>query len=238
DLVKLQKTGWSLVVVHGGGDVVSRWLGKMNIVTPFVGGLRVTDKASLDVVIAVLAGLVNKELVAAINALGGNAVGLSGVDGKIAEAKIKDEKLGRVGEVVNINTGLIQSVIDRGFLPIIAPVSCALDGGVGAGLILNVNGDTLAGALATALRADRLIFLTDVDGVKGKDGKIIEQLTADRAKELIDSGIINKGMIPKVEAGILASRTASITRIINGTKASALMDEITGKSRGTGIVKA
>lgn len=238
DLITLQKAGQSLVVVHGGGDMISDWLGRMDIKSTFIGGFRVTDETTLSVVVAVLAGLVNKELVAAANGLGGKAFGMSGVDGSLIEARIKDERLGLVGEVTKVNTALIDAMLKAGFMPLIAPIGWKLPSARTKAVLLNLNGDTLAGALAAALEADRLIFLTDVDGVMGKDGSLIEELVPDKARGLISSGAVSKGMIPKVEACLAAVKKTRLVRIINGTMPNALLNEMQGKLRGTTVVKA
>ncbi len=238
DLVALQKAGHSLVVVHGGGDMISEWLARMDIKSSFVGGFRVTDETTLGVVVAVLAGLVNKELVAAANGLGGKAFGMSGVDGSLIEARIKDESLGLVGEVTKVNTTLLEAMLQAGFMPVIAPIGWKLPSARTKAVLLNLNGDTVAGALAAALEAERLIFLTDVNGVMGKDGALIEELVPDKARALISSGAVSKGMIPKVEACLAAVKKTRIVRIINGTMPNALLNEMGGKLRGTTVVRA
>jgi len=233
DLVALQREGKTLVVVHGGGDVITQWLSRQGISTRFEKGLRVTDHETLGVVVAVLCGLVNKELVAAIQSLGGRAIGLSGVDGGLIEARMKDEKLGYVGEVVKINPEPIEAILKRGYIPIIAPL------GLGAkGEKLNVNADTAAGEIAAALGAERLIFLTDVPGVLDSSGKSLPRLSADAASSLIGSGVVSGGMIPKVEACLGALSTVPIAQIVDGREPHALLNAVAGKSGGTTIVLA
>lgn len=237
DLVTLQRVGIPLVVVHGGGDAINGWLNRLDIKSPFHSGYRVTDESTLLVVVAVLAGLVNKLLVASVNGAGGKAFGFSGADGSLVEARVKDENLGLVGEVDKVNTGVIDMVLKGGFIPLIAPVGWRPPTAKSKETLLNLNGDTMAGALAAALKAEELIFLTDVDGVLDGNGELIEELDAGTARELIASGVIKGGMIPKMEACLVALEKRGTTRIINGTVPHALVKEIEGKGRGTTIVK-
>ena len=231
DLVSLQKRGKQLVVVHGGGELITDWLKRLGIPTRFVGGLSVTDAETLKVVAAILAGLANKELVAAIQALGGKALGLSGVDGGLLEATIKDVELGYVGEVVKVNSAPLFPIFEAGYMPVIAPLSFQPSTGV----LLNVNGDTAAGAIAAEIGAERLIFLTDVAGVCDSSGKLIPRLSPKEARALLDSGIASGGMIPKLEACLRALPRVSVTRIIDGRVPHALVEEIEGKGKGTTI---
>jgi acetylglutamate kinase len=178
DVVTLQKHGKSLVVVHGGASVVTEWLSRQNTATQFIRGERVTDKAALEMVTAVLAGLVNKEIVASINCLGGQAVGISGVDGALIQSKIRNEEMGYVGEVVKVNTGLLEALLRAGFIPVVATLSLhSFDRTDDAPLILNINGDPLAGEIAAAIGAEKLIFLTDVAGISDRDGKLLPRLS-------------------------------------------------------------
>jgi acetylglutamate kinase len=187
DIVTLYKKGFLPVVVHGGGNKVTEWLDRMGISTSFVRGLRVTDEETLHVVIAVLAGLVNKELVATINTLHGRAIGLSGVDGGLIQAKIERPGMGYVGEVVRINPESIIAVLGAGFIPVIAPGGFKLPGEDNDPvMILNINGDVGASEIAIALKAEKLIFLTDVPGVQDGEGELISRLSAEEAKSLID----------------------------------------------------
>ena len=231
DLVALQKEGKTLVVVHGGANIVSEWLSRLQISTRFENGLRVTDRQSLDVVAAVLCGLVNKELVIGIQSLGGRAIGLSGVDGGFIEARIKNAELGYVGEVVKVNPEPIEAVVKGGYIPIIAPLGLAAKGEK-----LNVNGDPAAGDIAAALEAGRLIFLTDVPGILDSSGKLLPRLSADEASSLIGSGVVSGGMIPKVEACLRALSTVPITQIVDGREPHALIQAMAGKGDGTTIV--
>ena len=235
DLVTLQKRGIPTVVVHGGGDVVTDWLTKLQIPTTFIQGLRVTDARTLKVVVAVLAGLVNKELVAEIETRGGKAIGLSGIDGGLLQARVKDAKLGLAGEVVKVNPEPLKAVLEAGFLPIIPPLSLYPSPSSGEGFILNVNGDEAAGEIATAIGAEKLVFLTDVAGICDSSGKLIPKLSPQEARSLIDSGVASGGMIVKIEACLRALGTVPITRIIDGRIPHALLKEIEGRGEGTTI---
>ncbi len=239
DLVELQKQGKSLVVVHGGAKVTSEWLARLGIPTSFVNGLRVTDAETLKVVAAALGGLVNKELVVAIQALGGKAVSLSGCDGNLLWASIKSPELGYAGEVVAVDPTPLKLLLDAGYMPVVSPVSF---GSVeGRTMLLNVNGDTAAGEIAAALAAEKLVFLTDVDGIHDGSGKVIPRLNLAEAKNMLVSRVASGGMVPKIEASLRALTTTQVVRIIDGKISHALLHEITGqarqtKSRGTTIV--
>jgi len=167
DIVALQHRGLRPVVVHGGGALISDWLKVHNVPTRFERGLRVTDARTLDVVVAVLAGLVNKRLVAALTAAGGRAVGVSGADGGLLKARLLDEKLGYVGEVAEVDMRLLLDLLDAGFVPVVAPIAVQWQGESPTGQLLNINADTAAGAVAKALAARWLVFLTDVPGIRG-----------------------------------------------------------------------
>jgi len=234
DLVKLQKQGVPLVVIHGGGKEISNWLARLGIPTTFANGLRVTDAKALKVVTAVLSGLVNKELVVAIHALTGKAVGLSGADGNLLRASIKNPNLGYVGEIISTDPSLPKALLDKGYMPVIAPISFGHDRDKMT--LLNVNGDAAAGEIAAALSADRLIFLTDVDGVYDDSGKMLSRINIAEAEKMLATGIASGGMIPKIEACIRALTTVPITRIINGKAAHALLNEINNGTGGTTIV--
>ena len=185
DLVALQEEGQQVVVVHGGGNVISQWMQRQGLAPQFVGGLRVTDAPSLEIVVAVLGGLINKELVSLMHEFGGRSVGLSGIDGCMVEAEIGNPELGFVGEVTNVNVDLIRVALDSGFIPMIAPLGVHVrDGSENAGSPLNINGDTVAGELARALEAQQLVFLTDVAGVMDGGGRVIRRLDRRRANIL------------------------------------------------------
>jgi len=236
DLVELQRRGLRPVVIHGGANVVTDWLKRLGIPTRFVKGLRVTDAETLRVVIAILAGLVNKELVAAIEAAGGRAVGLCGIDGGLLEASVKDSDMGYVGEVSKVNPAPLLALLEAGFIPVIAPLSLEASRQPGDnGYVLNVNGDTAAGMIAAALPAEKLIFLTDVAGILGASGGLMSHLSCAQARGLLDSGVASGGMIPKIEACLAAMDGVRAARIIDGTSPHALIREVEGSMVGTTI---
>ena len=237
DLVSLQKEGVKVVVVHGGGNIISQWMQRQGIPPRFVNGLRVTDAPSLEIVVAVLTGLINKELVSLMHEFGGRSVGLSGIDGCMVEAKIGNPDLGFVGEVTNVNSEPIRALLDSGYIPIIAPLGVHVrDGSENAGSPLNINGDTVAGELAFAMEAEQLIFLTDVTGVMDSGGRVIRRLDQRRANILFNSGVIQGGMIPKLSACLRALESSPKASIIDGRQPNALLDCIQGNSSGTTIV--
>jgi acetylglutamate kinase len=236
DLVALQAKGINPVVVHGGGKVITEWMEKQGIRARFVRGLRVTDRASLDIVVAVLTGLINKTLVASLHALNGKAIGISGADGGMLLGSILDAELGFVGNVAEVNLDPIMAVLDSGCIPIIAPVAVHRnDGSAHAGSLLNINGDTAAGAIAAALGAERLVFLTDVEGVLDSSRRLVSRLTLRQASRLIHSKVVGGGMVPKLEACVFALKAGSIAQIIDGRKPHALPDALAGRSLGTRI---
>ena len=237
DLVQLQEEGQEVVVVHGGGNVISQWMQRQGLAPHFVGGLRVTDAPSLEIVVAVLTGLINKELVSLMHEFGGRSVGLSGIDGCMVEAKIGNPELGFVGEVTNVNSEPIKALLDNGYIPMIAPLGVHVrDGSENAGSPLNINGDTVAGELAYAMEAEQLIFLTDVTGVMDGGGRVIRRLDRRRANILFNSGVIQGGMIPKLSACLRALERTPVANIIDGRQPNALLDCVRGNSSGTTIV--
>lgn len=239
DLVELQKQSIPVVVVHGGAKVTTEWLSRLGIPTSFKNGLRVTDADTVKVVAAALGGLVNKELVVAIQALGGKAIGLSGCDGNLLWAKVKSPELGLVGEVAAVDPSPLKLLLNAGYMPVVAPISFgAVDGKV---TLLNVNGDTAAGEIAAALAAEKLIFLTDVSGIYDGAGRIIPRLSVAEARNLIASGVASGGMIPKIEASLTALKKTQVVRIIDGRIAHALLQDVTNtrpetQPGGTSIV--
>jgi len=236
DLVTLQRQGINSVVVHGGGKVISEWMVRQGIRPRFVRGLRVTDPASLEIVVAVLTGLVNKSLVASISALGGKAMGISGADGGMLQAKIQDPELGLVGKVVGVNREPIDAVLNAGSIPVIAPVSVSFsEPSVGGATLLNVNADTAAGEIAAALGADRLVFLTDVEGVLDSSRRLIPRLTARQARGLMRSNVVAGGMVPKLEACLTALQRKGVAQIMDGRKPHALLETLSGKTLGTRV---
>ena len=227
DLATLQKKGLPLVVVHGGGKKVSEWLDRLGIATSYERGLRVTDERAMEVIIAVLGGVVNKEIVAGILARGGRAIGLSGLDGGMLLARVKDPALGRVGEIVRVDTAPLWKVLEDNYIPVLAPFGVEDGGGA-----LNVNGDTAAAETARALGAQKLIFLTDVPGVLDREGKTIPFLSPQDAQGLVSSGVINGGMLLKVEA---CFRSFSSCLIIDGREPQALLRALEGEAGGTRV---
>jgi len=202
DIVLMKQTGIDPVVVHGGGPQIGAMLSKLQIPSTFIDGLRVTDQAAIDVVEMVLTGSINKQIVSSINAAGGRAVGLSGKDSTLVLAKklLKNgQDLGFVGEPEKINPDVLHTVMKAEMIPVIAPV------GVGhEGETYNINADTVAGSIACAMKAERLILLTDVEGVLDHEKKLIPNLTVSEARALIGNGTIKGGMIPKIETAIEA----------------------------------
>jgi len=236
DIVELQQQGKPLIIVHGGGKLITEWLTKRGISSRFVQGERVTDRATLEVAISVLAGLVNKEIVAAINSLGGQAVGISGVDGALIEARIKDIELGYVGRVVKVNLAPLKALLQSGYIPVVAPLGLhSGDKPDKAPQILNINADVVAGEIAAAIGAERLIFLTDVVGICNQQGKLLPQLSPSEAEALVASGVASGGMIPKIKACLIALSNTSTTCIIDGRQPHALLKEVEGGSGGTTI---
>jgi acetylglutamate kinase len=226
DVVALQRRGLRPVVVHGGGALISDWLKALDVPTRFERGLRVTDARTLEVVVAVLAGLVNKQLVAAISAAGGRAVGLSGADGGLLKARVKDAALGFVGEVTGVDARSLLDLVEDGFVPVVAPIALESAGEAPSGQLLNLNADTAAGALAAALSARWLVFLTDVPGIRDATGETLAALTPQRAAALSEAGVIEGGMIPKVEACLQAAATGCRSVIADGRGAGALLAAI------------
>ena len=236
DLVALQRRGVSAVVVHGGGKIISDWMAKQGVRPRFERGLRVTDEPSLDIVVAVLTGLINKNLVASMVELGASAMGISGADDGMLRAEIRNPALGLVGSVASVNTTPIDAVLRAGCIPVIAPVALKVSDGAGAShTLLNINADTAAGEIAAALGASRLVFLTDVQGVLDTSRRLIPRLTERQAQGLINSNVAAGGMIPKLEACLTALRAGGVSHIVDGRKPSALMDAVAGETLGTRV---
>lgn len=212
DIVLLRQVGVNPVVVHGGGPMINDMLRKLGIESRFVRGKRVTDQATVEVVEMVLTGLVNKRIVQAINDQGGRAVGLSGKDDDLMVCEADDPELGFVGRPVEMNVQVLRDLFSAGIIPVVAPVAT----GMAENETFNVNGDTAAGALAGALKADRLLLLTDVAGLKGADGAVMSEATPEEIRALTASGVIMGGMIPKTETALQA--------IDEGVRAVVIMD--------------
>ena len=225
DVVLLKYIGLRPVIVHGGGPQIGRTLEKLGVESTFVDGLRVTDDQTMDVVEMVLGGTVNREIVALIQQAGGRAIGLTGNDGdmiRVTRRTHADRDLGRVGQVRGVDPTPITAVADAGYVPVIAPIGVDDDG-----VTHNVNGDEAAGAVAQALHAEKLILLTDVEGVLDAKGVLIPQLTISEARKHIAEGTIRGGMIPKIECCISALESGvSRTHIVDGRIVHAILLEI------------
>jgi acetylglutamate kinase len=235
DIVLLKQAGVNPVVVHGGGPQIGALLGRLNIKSEFKGGLRITDRETVDVVEMVLAGSVNKEIVSAINDQGGKAVGISGKDANLMRAKRLERRvrdpgsnieqvmdLGFVGDPAVVEPHIVDVIIHSDLIPVIAPIGVGPDGET-----LNINADTFAAALAVAMKAKRLLLLTDVDGVLDKDGQLIRSMTTAEADALIEDGTISGGMIPKIEScmDVIAEGVEAVV-IINGKVPHAVLLEL------------
>lgn len=233
DIISLHTLGAYPVLVHGGGPYINEWLGKLNIPARFENGLRVTDAQTLEVVRMVLRGQVNQKLVLMASQLGGKAIGLSGTDGGMVQARIADERLGYVGEVTSVDPTPIQTLIEHGYIPIVAPLGEGPDG-----TCLNINADLVAAHLAGALNAEKLIFLSNVAGICRSDGSLISELSETGAKQLIADGVINGGMIPKVSACLDALAAVPRVHIVDGRVSHILLRELfTDEGAGTMIVR-
>ena len=233
DIAMARREGRAIVVVHGGGAAVSEWLARSGIEPKFERGLRVTDAATLEVVVAVLAGVVNKQLVAQLAALGAPAVGISGADGMILQARRYSDELGFVGKIERVNPFPIEELLRLAHLPVIAPIALEIDD-AGAQL-LNINADTAAGEIAAALGAESLVFLTDVAGVLDTSKRLMTNLNAAEVRALIASGVAAGGMVPKLEAAVRAASAGCATRIVDGTAEGALAAVLRGADVGTTI---
>jgi acetylglutamate kinase len=233
DVALLKYVGMHPVIVHGGGPQIDAALKQAGIEPRFVRGLRVTDAETMNIVEMVLVGKINSEIVTMLNRHGGHAVGLSGKDDELIVVRKRKagEDLGFVGEVVGVNARIIESL--QGFIPVIAPVAAGSDGAT-----YNINADLVAGKVAEALHAEKLILLTDVEGVKGRDGALMDTLPADTATELIREGVIAGGMIPKIECCLEAIRSGvRQAHVIDGRVRHALLLEVlTSRGVGTEIV--
>ncbi len=241
DIILMWYIGLKPVVVHGGGPQIDDLLKQLGKKSTFIDGLRVTDEKTMDVVEMVLVGKINKEIVGLINHLGGKAVGISGKDGKLLVAKMVEMKnresgdmldMGRTGDIVSADTKIIRTLEQNHFIPVIAPVAVGDDGRA-----FNVNADVAAATIASSLKAEKLIMLTDVDGVLDKDGKLLPGIRSDEVEDLIRSGVIKGGMIPKVRYAVEAIRHGvKKCHIIDGRIPHAVLLEIfTPEGVGTEI---
>ena len=237
DIALLWLIGVKVVLVHGGGPEISDTMKRLGKEAVFVDGLRVTDRETVDIVQMVLAGKVNKSLVNLIQTMGGHAVGLSGIDGGIIEATVKDERLGYVGQITKIRTQPITDLLEKNYIPVISTIASDRQGDV-----YNINGDTAAAFIAGALGAERLIMMTDIAGIledKDDPSTLIPQITVEEAKKLYDSGIISGGMIPKVDCCIEALEHGVNNVIIMDGRIphSILMELLTDEGAGTMVTK-
>ncbi len=233
DIVLLSLIGIKVVLVHGGGPEINEMLKKIGKEAVFEDGLRVTDAETMDIVQMVLAGKVNKGLVNLLEMKGGKAIGLSGVDGRMIESKIKNEKLGFVGEITNVNTQIVDDILEKGYIPVISTIGCDTSGNS-----YNINGDTAAAHIAGALNAERLIMMTDIDGIlkdRNDPSTLIHEITIEEAKKLQDENIITSGMIPKVECCVEAIHKGVQNVVILDGRVphSILMELLTDEGAGT-----
>lgn len=228
-LAELHRAEPATVVVHGGGKQMTRYLAERGVESRFVGGLRVTSPEIIDAVLKVFAGSVNKTLVAALVAAGARAVGLSGIDGSLAFAEPLDPQLGAVGRIAAVDPAVLEALVAAGFLPVVACVAGGRDGAV-----FNVNADQMAVACAAGFGAARLLFLTDVEGVKDSAGRILPRLTTAGARELVSAGIATGGMQAKLEAacGALAQGVAQVV-IAPGAEPGVIRRIVQGEKLGT-----
>ena len=233
DLGLVALVGGKVVLVHGGGPEISDLMARLGKKPEFVDGLRVTDKETVDIVQMVLAGKVNKSLVNLLEMKGGKAIGLSGMDGRLIEAKMRDERLGYVGSITHVNIAPVTDVLEKGYIPVISTIGCDREGNA-----YNINGDTAAAFIAGALGAERLIMMTDIAGIlRDKDDatSLIRDVTIKEAKKLFADGVISGGMIPKVECCIEAlHRGVKNVVIMDGRVPHAILMEIlTNEGAGT-----
>ncbi|MBE6912030.1 MAG: acetylglutamate kinase [Oscillospiraceae bacterium] len=233
DIVLLWLIGVKVVLVHGGGPEINDLMKKLGKKAEFVDGLRVTDKETVDIVQMVLAGKVNKTLVNLLEMKGGKAMGISGMDGMLIEAKIRDERLGYVGDITNVNIKPVMDLLEKNYIPVISTLGCDREGNA-----YNINGDTAAAHIAGALSAERLIMMTDIAGIlrdKDDPSTLIAEMTVSEAGKLYDEGVISGGMIPKVDCCIEAIREGvkNVTIMDGRVSHSILMELLTDEGAGT-----
>ncbi len=234
DIVLMRQVGVNPVVVHGGGPMINDMLERLGVESHFVNGKRVTDAAAVEVVEMVLAGLVNKRIVQAINAEGGRAVGLSGKDARLMTCEQTDPALGFVGTPVDMDPTILRDLFAAEVIPVIAPI-----GAGSKGETFNVNGDTAAGAIAGALKADRLLLLTDVAGVKDAEGAVVTELSAAQIRTMTEAGVIAGGMIPKTETALeaIAAGVRAVV-ILDGRAPNACLLELFTEHGAGSIIRA
>jgi acetylglutamate kinase len=233
DVVLLRYVGMQPVLVHGGGPEISAMSARLGLKPEFKNGLRVTDEKTMEVVKMVLTGKVSPDLVATIHRLGGQAVGMSGEDGPTIIAEALDKSMGFVGRVTQVNKEPITALLGRGYIPVIASIGLGYDGNA-----YNINADTVAAEIAVALKAAKVILLTDVPGVLGADGQVLPLLSREDARKRIDNGEVTGGMIPKVEACIRALDSVPYAHIVDGrTKHALLLELFTEAGIGTMVTQ-
>ena len=236
DIALLSLIGIKIVLVHGGGPEISELMAKVGKKPEFINGLRVTDKETIEIAQMVLAGKVNKNLVNLLGTKGGKAVGISGMDGRLIEAKMKSETLGYVGDITKINIDIILDLLEKGYIPVVSTIGCDSEGNA-----YNINGDTAAAYIAGALQAERLIMMTDIAGLLrdvNDPSSLISEITVNEAKELYKEGVISGGMIPKVDCCIEAI-TEGVKKVIimdGRVPHSILMEILTDEGAGTMVV--
>ena len=222
DVVLIRQCNVNPVIVHGGGPMINEMLKRLNIKSKFVNGKRVTDSATIEVVEMVLSGRVNKAIVQAINDQGGRAVGISGKDANLLKCTQANPELGLVGDPQTVDATVVHSLIADGMIPVIAPLGSSENGET-----YNINGDTAAGAIAAGLKADRLLLLTDVEGVKDADGDVITSLSLNQVTQLTKAGVITGGMVPKTETALKAvTGGVNAVVIMNGQQENACLLEL------------
>ncbi len=236
DIVLLWLIGIKVVLVHGGGPEITDIMNKLGKEPEFVDGLRVTDKESVDIVQMVLAGKVNKTLVNMLEMKGGKAMGISGMDGRLIEAEVKDERLGYVGSITKINIEPVTDLLEKGYIPVVSTVGCDEDGNT-----YNINGDTAAAYIAGALNAERLIMMTDIAGVlqdKDDPDTLIPEIPVSRIEKLYKDGVVTGGMIPKVECCVKAIEAGVKNVVIMDGRVphSILMELLTDEGAGTMVI--
>ncbi len=235
DIILLQLIGVKTVLVHGGGPEITSMMQKLGKETQFVDGLRVTDKESASIAQMVLSGKVNKELVNLLQAKGGRAIGISGVDGGLIQAITKDERIGFVGKITDVNIEPVTTLLEHGYVPVVSTIGCDKQGN-----IYNINADTVASAIAAELKAERLFELTDIEGIlldKNDHTSTIPRMTVSEAKKLLSSGVISGGMIPKIKGCIEAVENGvkTVTVIDGRVPHSILMEMLTDEGAGSMI---
>ena len=233
DIVLLWLIGVKVVLVHGGGPEISSMMDRLGKKPEFIDGLRVTDRETVDIVQMVLAGKVNKSLVTMLEKRGGNAIGLCGMDGKLIEAEMKDEKLGFVGEITKINIGAVKDILEKGYIPVISTLGCDKDGNA-----YDINADTAAAHIAGALGSERFILMTDIAGIlkdKNDPSTLIPEIALSDVEGLFSSGIISAGMIPKVQCCVTAIKAGVKNVVIMDGRVphSILMELLTNEGAGT-----